>query len=122
MLRSAIPVLRVSESVAAEEFYCKGLGFRILSSWRPDETRKDPCYMTVARDDARLHVHSFQSGGGLGAGAFYVFVDDVDAVHAELTSKGMPVSGVMEQTWGMREIGLRDPDGNIVTFGQRMNS
>ena len=121
MFQTAIPVIQVSGSLAATEFYCKGLGFTVLSSWRPDESKDDPRYMTLARDAARLHVHSFQSGTA-GAGAVYVFVDDVDALYAELSSSGIPVSGPpIDQTWGTREIVVRDADRNVVTFGQRLS-
>ena len=119
MFQTAIPVIQVSGSIAAEEFYCKGLGFRLLSSWRPDETKDDPRYMTLARDGAQLHVHSFQSGT-VGAAAVYVFVDDVDSLYAELMSNGVSVSGPpIDQEWGTREIAVRDADQNVVTFGQR---
>ena len=119
MFRSAVPVIRVSSSVAAEAFYCKGLGFTLLASWRPDEAKDDPRYMTLSRDEARLHVHSFQSGT-VGASAVYIFVDDVDSLYAELMSKGIAVSGPpIDQEWGTREIAVRDPDRNVLTFGQR---
>jgi uncharacterized glyoxalase superfamily protein PhnB len=121
VFQTAIPVIRVSGSIAAQEFYCHGLGFTVVSSWRPDETQDDPRYMTLARDDARLHVHSFQSGT-VGAGAVYVLVDNVDALYAELLSRGVSVSGPpIDQTWGTREIVARDADRNVVTFGQRLN-
>ena len=119
MFQTAIPVLQVSGSIAAEEFYCKGLGFTLLSSWRPDEAKDDPRYMALARDEARLHVHSFQDGT-LGAAAVYVFVDDVDSLYAELMSNGVSVScPPIDQEWGTREIAVRDADRNVVTFGQR---
>jgi uncharacterized glyoxalase superfamily protein PhnB len=118
MFQTAIPVIRVSASSAAEEFYCNALGFTLLSSWRPDETKDEPRYMTLARDGARLHVHSFPSGA-VGAAAVYVFLDDVDALYGELISKGVSVSGPpIDQTWGTREIVVRDSDRNVVTFGQ----
>lgn len=119
MFRTAIPVIKVNGSVAALAFYGTSLGLTLVSSWRPDETRTDPCYMTLARDGARLHVHSFQ-GGVSGSTSVYVLVDDVDALHAELMSKGVLVSGPLDQTRGMREIGVRDADGNAITFGQRL--
>ena len=122
MFQTAIPVIRVSSSIAAEAFYSKGLGFKLLSSWRPDETKDDPRYMTLARDEARLHVHSFQ-GGTVGIAAVYVFVDDVDSLYAELTSNGVSVSGPpIDQEWGTREIAVRDADRNVLTFGQRRRS
>jgi uncharacterized glyoxalase superfamily protein PhnB len=119
MFETAIPVIPVNGSIAAEAFYCKGLGFTRVSSWRPDETKDDPRYLTLARDGARLHVHSFQSGT-VGAAAVYVFVDDVDSLYLELMSKGVSVSGPpIDQEWGTREIVVRDLDRNVVTFGER---
>jgi uncharacterized glyoxalase superfamily protein PhnB len=119
MFETAIPVLQVRASVAAEEFYCRGLGFTLLASWPPADTRRDPRYLTLVREGARLHVHSFE-GAGAGCAAVYIFVDDVDALYAELKSHGVPVSASpIDQEWGIREIAVRDPDGNVVTFGQR---
>ena len=53
MFKTAIPVLHISDSVAAEEFYCSRLGFRREFTYRPDATEPDPCYMGVSRDDVK---------------------------------------------------------------------
>jgi uncharacterized glyoxalase superfamily protein PhnB len=120
MLEKAIPVIHVSDSRKAEEFYCQGLGFTLLASWRPNPSNNDPCYMTLVRDGAQLHVTSFKDGVvGTWISTVYVFVDDVDALHAELVAKGMSPGPLFDQTWGTRETGVRDPDRNVVTFGQR---
>jgi hypothetical protein len=50
----AIPRVQTGKSIVAEEFYCKGSGFTLFSSWRPEETKDDPRYMTLARDGAQL--------------------------------------------------------------------
>ena len=55
MLKIAIPVLHVSSSVAAEEFYSKQLGFIQDFAYRPFG-KLDPCYMGFSRDEARFHV------------------------------------------------------------------
>jgi glyoxalase superfamily protein len=73
----------------AKEFYCRSLGFDCVSSWRPDETKDDPCYMVFVRDGVRLHVTSFRDGV-LGV-TVYVFVDDVDALYAEFAAQGVPM-------------------------------
>src|SRR5436305_173612 len=70
MFQTAIPVIQVSGSAAAEEFYCRRLGFSLLASWRADQSKDDPRYMTLARDGARLHVHSFHSGTAVAGAAF----------------------------------------------------
>lgn len=38
-------------------------------------------------------------------------IADADATHADLTERGIEVSGVDEQPWG-RFVGFADPDGN----------
>jgi uncharacterized glyoxalase superfamily protein PhnB len=106
----------VSNSAAAEAFYCDQLGFRKQFAYRIDETRSDPCYMGLARDDARLHLSSF-SGDGVSGGVVYLLVDDVDALYAEFVAKAVPVAlEPTDQTWGNREMYVKDADGNSIRF------
>jgi uncharacterized glyoxalase superfamily protein PhnB len=101
MLRLAIPVLHVSNSAMAEDFYCRQLGFRRNFAHRSDETKKDPCYMALTRDGLWLHVSSFSGDGVPGVVVNFV-VDDVDALHAELVGKGVSIdTGPVDQTWGI---------------------
>lgn len=121
MLKTAIPELHVSNAVAAKSFYSTRLGFTCEHSWKPDETQDDPCYMVFTRDGVRLHVTSFKDG--VLGGSLYVYVDDVDALHAEFADKGVQQLGVIvDQTWGTREFGVTDPDGNKIRFGQQTAS
>jgi uncharacterized glyoxalase superfamily protein PhnB len=44
-------------------------------------------------------------------------VDDVDGLHAELVEKGVRIdTGPVDQTWGTREMYVKDTDGNSVRF------
>ena len=116
MLKLAIPVLHVSNSIAAEEFYCKRLGFRTEFAHRVDDAKADPCYMGLTRDGVWLHVSSF-SGDGISGGAVNLIVEDVDALHAELVEKGVRIdTGPVDQTWGSREMYVKDADGNSIRF------
>ena len=118
MFKFAIPVLHVSSSAAAEEFYCKGLGFQRQFVHRPDEMKPDPCYMGLARDGVWLHLSSFP-GDGVSGVVVYLAVEDVDALHAELVAKGVPIdTGPVDQTWGSREMYVKDPDRNSIRFIQ----
>ncbi len=48
----------------------------------------------------------------------YITVDDVDALHAELTLRGAAfTSSLASKPWGMREFGVRTPDGHRLQFG-----
>jgi catechol 2,3-dioxygenase-like lactoylglutathione lyase family enzyme len=118
VFKLAIPVLHVTNSAAAEEFYCNRLGFRQEFAHRGDETMPDPCYMGLSRDAARLHVSSF-SGDGISGGVVFLLVDDVDGLHEELLRKGVRIDlEPTDQTWGNREMYVKDPDGNSIRFVQ----
>jgi catechol 2,3-dioxygenase-like lactoylglutathione lyase family enzyme len=116
VFKLAVPVLHVGSSAAAEEFYCGKLGFRVESAYRFDDARPDPCYMVLAKDEAELHISSFP-GDGVAGVVVFLLVDDVDALHAELVAKGVRIdTGPVDQTWGNREMYVKDADGNSIRF------
>jgi len=115
MFKVAIPVFHVSSSIAAEEFYCNRLGFRLESTYRPF-SNIDPCHMSLVRDDARLHVSSF-SGDSVSGGVVYLRVDDINGLHEELLQKNVRIdTGPIDQEWGNREMYVKDSDGNSIRF------
>jgi catechol 2,3-dioxygenase-like lactoylglutathione lyase family enzyme len=72
--------------------------------------------MGLVRDDVWLHVSSF-SGDGVSGGAVFLLVEDLDALHAELVAKGVPIAlEPTEQSWGNREMYVEDADGNSLRF------
>ena len=118
MKNHAIPILHVSSSAAAEDFYCGSLGFERRSAYRPHQDLLDPCYLTVHWDGAWLHLSSFRDDSVPGA-AVYLSVDNVDRVFQQLIAKGVTVElEPTDQSWGNREMYLRDPDGNSLRFTQ----
>jgi len=118
LLKRAIPLLHVSNAAAAESFYCGRLAFRRLFANRADPARPDPCYMGLARDGVVLHVSSF-SGDGVAGGVVNILVDDVDALHREFAAKGVPIDlEPTDQTWGNREMYVKDADRNCIRFLQ----
>jgi len=115
MLKTAIPVLHVSSSTAGEAFYCTKLGFRVESVYRPTEAQ-DPCYMSLVRDGATLHLSSFRDDGVPGS-LVYLVVDDVDGLHRELLGRDVPIDlSPTDQSWGNREMYVRDSDRNKIAF------
>ena len=118
MFRRAIPLLHVSDSVAAERYYCIGLGFQQRFAYRPDDPQAEPCFMGLVRDGVVLHVSSFL-GDGVPGGVATFIVEDLDALHTEFVTRGMPIDlEPTDQSWGNREMYLRDPDGNSIRFIQ----
>jgi catechol 2,3-dioxygenase-like lactoylglutathione lyase family enzyme len=52
---------------------------------------------------------------------FAVIVDDVDAVCAELTGKGVALlNGPQDRSWGMRTANFQDPDGYVWEIATRL--
>jgi lactoylglutathione lyase len=50
-----------------------------------------------------------------------VWVDDVDAVCAELATRGVELlNGPMDREWGVRTASFTDPDGHIWEIAQRL--
>ena len=116
MLKRSIPVVRVSSSRAAEAFYCGQLGFAQGFAYRIDPERDDPCYLGLHRDGNWLHVSSFPGDGEFGS-AVYLVVDDVDQLHSDFLAGGVPISlEPTDQTWGNREMYVKDADGNTLRF------
>ena len=116
MFKSATPLLHVSNSSAAQKFYCDQLGFKLEFAHRAHEKLADPCYMGLSRDGVWIIVSSF-SGDGVAGGAVNFNVDDVDALHAEFVGNGVTIdTGPLDQTWGTREMYVKDADGNCLRF------
>ena len=119
MIKAALPLVHVSNAAAAEEFYCERLGFRKEFAHRAEEAKADPCYMGISRDGVWIHVSSF-SGDGVAGGVVNLIVDSVDGLHAEFVGKGVRIdSGPVDQTWGSREMYVKDADGNCLRFIQQ---
>jgi uncharacterized glyoxalase superfamily protein PhnB len=116
LFQTAIPLLHVSRSAEAPKFYCGPLGFRLEFAAHVDDSRPDPGYLGVSRDGVWLHLSSFP-GDGVSGGVANFVVDDVDALHAELVGRGVAIAlAPTDQTWGNREMYVRDADGNTLRF------
>src|SRR5882757_4913022 len=115
---TAIPLMHVSFSKAAEAFYCDKLGFTRQWEYRPAAPAEDPGYLGLRRDGVWLHVSSF-SGDGVAGGVASFYVREVDALFAEFTARGVPIElAPCDQSWGNREMYVRDADGNSLRFIQ----
>ena len=56
-----------------------------------------------------------------GAGQFAIIVGDVDAVCAEIASRGVqPLSGPANREWGMRTATFADPAGHVWEIAQEL--
>jgi catechol 2,3-dioxygenase-like lactoylglutathione lyase family enzyme len=73
--------------------------------------RKDPAHQPPGREVLALAQK--------GLGQFSIWVENVDAVRAELDEHGVTlISGPADRDWGMRTITFADPDGYIWQIAQ----
>jgi catechol 2,3-dioxygenase-like lactoylglutathione lyase family enzyme len=109
-------VLAVHNARESAKFYADVLGFRVV--------HEDPIWTFVARDSCMIMLGECQddmhpSQLGCHNCFAYLRVDDVDAFHAELQAKAVtPLAGVEDKPCGMREFGIKTPDGHRITVGQ----
>ena len=116
-LTSAIPVLRVADYAAARVFWTETMGFAL-----GEEGGEPPRFGTFHQGAATVFVDAWHGADSvLHAGwRAYFHCSDVDAMALHLAGRGYPFEGPANAVYGMRELTLRDPAGNLLCFGQEL--
>lgn len=110
MLQKIMPELPLTDVEAGIAHYRDILGFSI------NYAQHDIGVMD--RDDVRVLLIA-RTERHQGIGSCYVYVENADALHAELVAKEAGVrSEPVSRPWGLREFEVLDPEGNRITFGQ----
>jgi catechol 2,3-dioxygenase-like lactoylglutathione lyase family enzyme len=110
LLQKALPELPFDDVPAAIAYYRDALGFTI--NYQQDDLgviyRDDVTVLLIARTESHK-----------GIGSFEVYVEDADALHAELSAKRARVQGEpVSRPWGLRDFAVLDLEGNRITFAQ----
>ena len=74
-------------------------------------------------NDRATAVKEYPAFGGkpIGAsGTLYIEVEGVDALHDRLKPAVKILMPIATQFYGMREFGIEDPDGYVITFAERV--
>ena len=110
-----IPILRIFDEAKAKEFYVEFLGFSV--DWEHRFEPELPLYFQVSRGECMLHL-SEHHGDSTPGSAVRIPVTDLDAFHAEISSKNYRFArpGIEDQPWGLREVIIGDPFGNRLVF------
>lgn len=114
---NSLYVLAVRDLQVSTKYYLEALGFQ-----------KDPIdaagWSFLSRDCIRVMLgecKDAQPAGDLGDHSYFAYwnVEGVDDLYRELVSRGALVTSVpIDKPWGLREFGLRTPDGHRIVCGQ----
>jgi catechol 2,3-dioxygenase-like lactoylglutathione lyase family enzyme len=116
--QQVVPALRITSYERSKKFYVDGLGFQI--NWEHRFEPNFPVFMSVSRDCLEFflteHAGDCQPGG-----LIHLYVPDVDAWHAELVGRGVPIKAPPSETIkGLRDMTVMDPDGNAIRICTRL--
>lgn len=106
----SIPVLASLDMQRTLEFYASVLGFRVHGF-------EGQGYGIAVRDQTEIHFWACDDKHIAENTSCYLRVPDILAVHAELKLKLPELGPVVRTAWGMDEIYVLDPDGNLIKFG-----
>jgi uncharacterized glyoxalase superfamily protein PhnB len=114
-LGKTTPILRIFDEAKAKEFYVEFLGFTV--DWEHRFEPGLPLYMQVTRDDCVLHLSEHYGDCSPGA-AVRIETTNLDHFHRDLADKKYKYARprIEEMPWGTREVSVKDPFGNRLTF------
>jgi catechol 2,3-dioxygenase-like lactoylglutathione lyase family enzyme len=113
-IEQVIPVLPVANLDRGVEFYGK-LGFTL--AWSHQLAPERPRLGSVRYGAVELFLTEHRVAP-MGA-VVYANVTGLDALAARAQAAGLVAEyGPVDQPWGQREVGYRDPDGNLLRLGE----
>ncbi|MEL6828235.1 MAG: VOC family protein [Pseudomonadota bacterium] len=100
---------------AMRDFFVDRLGFRVGS-----EVGNGPSFVTLDRDDHTVMLACERQFGFRKSGwAVYFWVDDIESLLSEFEARGAIIKGgIVEKSYGCREIVAVAPDGREIVFGE----
>jgi len=120
MLTQIHPKLPMRNKAETRKYYIDKLGFEQLGS---DDF---PDYLMLKKDQIEIHFFLFKDlQEKENYGMVYIRVSDIDAFYQSLLEDNVeihPNGSLHTKTWGQREFSLLDPDFNLLTFGEGVDS
>ena len=120
VLEKLSPIMPARDIAASEAFYAR-LGFRTVYK------DHEPGYLLMKREGAEVHFfHAPRHRPHASEHGAYLRPSDIDAFSAEVAALGLPGTGfprfapAEDKEWGMRELAIWDPDGNLIRAGQEI--
>lgn len=115
------PLLFVRDIRRSASFYREQLGFAMAGRAGADD---DFFWCRLERDGSSIMLQQADDPASMRDApaptvVIYVVCDDVDALHAELTGRGLPLDPPEDAYYGMRQLHVPEPDGYTLVFETR---
>ena len=120
-MQTYYPVLKYEDAHAAMDFLDRAFGFERLHVYEGDNGGVAHAELKFGSEVVMLGSVSEgdpRFSQGAGRTSIYVVVEDPDSLHARARDAGAEI--VMEPTdqdYGSRDFAVRDPEGNLWSFG-----
>jgi catechol 2,3-dioxygenase-like lactoylglutathione lyase family enzyme len=118
--------LFVEDPQRSRAFYAEVFGAPVV--YEDDDAatfRFENTIVNLLRSTAAQELVAPADVAAAGAGSqlqLTIWVDDADAVAAELASRGVELlNGPMDREWGMRTAAFADPDGHVWEIAQELS-
>ena len=119
MLTDISPKLPMRDKNVTRDFYINQLGFREFGESDYDG------YLMIEKDRIQIHFFEFKElNPRENYGQVYIRTNDIDDFYQSLLdnkTKIHPNGKLKSKPWGQREFSIRDPDTNLLTFGQSIS-
>ena len=113
------PLLFVEDMPRSAAFYQEQLGFEMTQKWEPDGKL---AWCRLVRGGAAVMLQRAipeedgpAEGRGRGVGFFFL-CNDAEAMHADLSSRGLVAALPKAAFYGMNQLFVKDPDGYELCF------
>ncbi len=120
MLTEITPKLPMRNKAVTKDYCLNKLGFKIFGDNDFDG------YLMVHKDNIQIHFFVFKDlNVSENYGQVYIRTSDIDKLYQTFLDSKISIhpNGPLEtKPWGQREFSLLDPDSNLLTFGQTVNS
>ncbi|HEY7253830.1 MAG TPA: VOC family protein [Methylomirabilota bacterium] len=78
----------------------------------------DASFTTLRADQAVINLRRASAAGDNSWSRVILRVRGVDALHRELTARGLMAAAPRDAEWGERYFEIRDPQGVVISFAQ----
>lgn len=110
LIQSTVPVLASLDLNESVEFYVRRLGF--------ERQLQLDNYAIVRRDGAEIHFWFCGERHIAENTSCYVRVASTQALYEEFKLRNLEIQPPVERPWGMKELYVVDPHGNLLKFGE----